>query len=151
MNCGGRSRTPGLTLVEVLVALAVLGVVTASLVALQVGSLRATRTALLTRELAAAAQHQLVLARLLPTVVGCHGLDNWPTVETCQLTVKCLDAACELRSVSVHVESKAGRAQDWPTVAYDALEAAPKAESAPAAVPPAADGPASHGPLGALR
>lgn len=115
----------GLTMIEVLVGLAVLGIVSGSLVALQVGSLRAARTAQATRQLAAAAEHQLVLARLLPSAVACRDLEGWPHVDTCELHVNCLTATCTLREVEVRVVSTNGREASWRTVVNDALEAAP--------------------------
>lgn len=135
MSVRSPARTPGLTLVEVLVSMAVLGIVASSLVALQVGSLRASRTARDLRELAAAADYQLGLARLLPATAACRDLANWPMVSACQVSIDCLDAACALRVVNVRVESAAGRSSEWRTAAFIGLERAPRATPSGGAAP----------------
>ena len=122
---GGHGGNGGLTLVEVLVAMAVLGIVSAALVALQVSSLRVTRGAQEVRALAAAAEHQLAFARLLPSTTGCRDLGAWPAVAACQVVVACLDPACLGRSVSVSVESVTGRIRELRTASYLPLEQAP--------------------------
>lgn len=119
-----RPPAPGLSLVEVLIAVAVLGIVTAALVALQVGSLRTTRQAMEVREVAAAAEHQLALARVLPELPGCRGLESWPSVAACQVTSACHDAACDLRTVTVRIESQSGRVSEFATASFLPLEGA---------------------------
>ena len=67
-------RRAGLSLVEVLVALAVVAVVALALVGLQVTSLRAARTAAQTRMQAAALDLEADMARLVqPTTGACSG------------------------------------------------------------------------------
>ena len=120
-----RHANAGLSLVEVLVALAVLGVIAAALMALQVSSLRATRSAHQVREAAAAADYQLGLARISPTVAGCTELESWPSVVGCELTSSCLTASCDLRTITVRVESVSGRVSEFTTAALHSLELAP--------------------------
>lgn len=115
----------GFTLVEVLVGIAVLAVVSGSLVALQVGSLRAARTADDLRTLAAAGEYQLGLARLLPGLSACRDLDSWPAVEGCELETACLAAACRQRSIDLRLTSVSGRQSTWHVIVDDLLEAAP--------------------------
>lgn len=121
----GTSFSNGFTLVEVLVGIAVLAVVSGVLVALQVGSLRAARTAHDVRALAAAGDYQLGLARLLPGLSACRDLESWPAVETCVLESACLAAACLRRSIDVRLTSVAGRQAAWHTIVDDQLEGAP--------------------------
>ena len=152
-----RHANAGLSLVEVLVALAVLGVIAAALMALQVSSLRATRSAHQVREAAAAAEYQLGLARLSPTVAGCHELESWPSVVACELTSSCLTASCDLRTITVRVESVSGRVSEFTTAALHSLELAPvrpgSAADGETGTPlgGSADAQASGAPRGGLR
>ena len=120
-----RRFADGFTLVEVLIGLAVLAIVSGALVALQVGSLRAVRTAADTMTMAAAAEHQLGLARLIPSLSACRDIEDWPSVSSCEVRSSCLADDCLQRVIEVRLESSAGRLANWRTVVDDALENAP--------------------------
>jgi len=134
-------RRRGLSLVEVLVALALMAVMALALFGLQAASLRAARTAAQTRLLAAELGYQTGLARVLagaPT--ACHVHD---AAGSCALSSTCLDVGiggeCLLRSMSVVVTLDSGRSVTALTASYAPLESAavgvpvpvPAAEAAP--------------------
>ena len=100
----------GLGLVEVLVALGVLAVATAALLALQAAGLRATRAALVTEQLAAAAEAE---ARLRSAVGGdagaCLVASRWAVVTACRVETRCPDAACRVPLYAVTVTAGDGR------------------------------------------
>lgn len=131
-----RRMATGLGLVEVLVALGVLGVVVAALLALQASSLRATRAALLTSHLAAAAEAE---ARLRSAVSapgeGCLVAPRWPAVTACHVETSCADVACRVTLHAVTVRAADGR--EHVVVGAGPLEpvlagaAGPSAEAAP--------------------
>lgn len=119
-------RRAGLSLVEVLVALAVVAVVVVALVGLQVTSLRAARTAAQTRLQAAALDLEADMARLVqPTTGACSG---YSTGTGCRRTVTCLgldaSGACGVEVIEVSVEAPDGRSATVITARHAALEAA---------------------------
>ncbi len=104
-------RSAGLGLVEVLVALGVLTVVAAALLALQASSLRASRAARVTEQLAAAAEAE---ARLRTAVGGdggpCLVAGRWPAVASCRVEARCVGAGCRVPLYAVTVAAQDGRA-----------------------------------------
>ena len=123
----GAELRVGLSLVEVLVALAIMATVTLALFGLQTAGLRAARAAALTRHQAAALRYEGSLARVVAEpAAGCRGT---AAVGACQLTTTCLDAValpegCNLLRTIVVVTSPDGRSASLTTVAYAPLEAA---------------------------
>lgn len=100
----------GLGLVEVLVAIGILAVVAAALIALQAASLRATRTAQVTRDLAVAAEAE---SRLLAATgaegEACRVATRWPAVARCRVETICDAASCRPRVHRVVVAAPDGR------------------------------------------
>lgn len=136
----GHSGTAGLSLVEVLIALAVLGVMGLALLGLQAGSLRAARGSVATRELAGALRGVAALARLVDddaaACVPASGFDC--AVDSACLTAPATAAAgCDLRRVRVTLVRHGGgpgspsgtpngaTSGAVTTVVYAPLEAAP--------------------------
>ncbi|HET8986292.1 MAG TPA: prepilin-type N-terminal cleavage/methylation domain-containing protein [Trueperaceae bacterium] len=123
-----RGDSRGLSLVEVLVALAILATVALALFGLQASGLRAARTAALTRQQAADLRFESSLARLVPPPSGtCRG-DHEAT--SCVITTTCLDVlvkpdGCQLLRTTIEVTSTDGRTASVTTVGYLPLEAAP--------------------------
>lgn len=126
---GPLHRDPrGLSLVEVLVALAIMATVALALFGLQASGLRAARTAALTRQQAADLRFESSLARLVPPASAtCRG-DHEAT--SCIITTTCLDVlvqpdGCQLLRTTIEVTSADGRTASVTTVGYLPLEAAP--------------------------
>lgn len=102
----------GFTLIETLVALAVLAIVGAALVGLQVASLRAQRTASALHANAAVLRDELVLQRVVPTAASgpCLALPQAPGV-SCEVERTCVATAlgpCAVVTVAVRVASAHG-------------------------------------------
>ena len=130
-------RCGGLSLVEVLVALAVVAVVALALVGLQVTSLRAARTAAQTRAQAAALDLEAAMVRLTrPTTGACSA---YTAHAECQLAVTCLDVdasgTCSVEVIEVSVVTPDGRSAKVITARHAALEAAAVTRPPPRAEP----------------
>lgn len=90
-----RGTARGTVLVEVLVAVGILALVLGSLVTLHAASLRATRSAAATRELAAAAEAEATLRSIVASPgPACLVATRWPGVSNCQVRGACGDDAC---------------------------------------------------------
>ncbi|HZW27920.1 MAG TPA: hypothetical protein VFF08_05675, partial [Trueperaceae bacterium] len=92
------------------VAIGILAVVAAALIALQAASLRATRTAQVTRDLAVAAEAE---SRLLAATgaegEACRVATRWPAVVRCRVETICDAASCRPRVHRVVVAAPDGR------------------------------------------
>jgi len=124
----GAGRRHGLSLVEVLVALAIMASVTLALFGLQAAGLRAARTAVITRQQAAALRYEASLARVVTApAIACRGAQ---LAGDCSLATTCLAAVappadCELWQTVVELIGPDGRSTTLTTVAYAPLETAP--------------------------
>lgn len=123
---GARHR--GLSLVEVLVALAIMATVAAALFGLQAAGLRAARTAALTRQQAAELRYEAVLARVVAAAAStCRGEH---VASTCTIVTSCIEESgpatdCHLRRTTIAVTPTDGHTVTATTVGYAPLEAAP--------------------------
>lgn len=101
----------GFGLVEALVALGVLALVLASIVTFQATSLRATRTAAVTLDLAAAAEAEATL-RSLVAAPGetCLVATRWPSVSGCEVGAACAGDLCAVTLHRVTVRAPSGQA-----------------------------------------
>src|SRR5690554_4661065 len=100
----------GLGLGGVLVAIGSLAVVAAALIALQAASLRATRTAQVTRDLAVAAEAESrLLAAAGAAGEACRVATRWPAVARCRVETLCDAASCRPRVHRVVVAAPDGR------------------------------------------
>lgn len=101
----------GFGLVEALVALGFLTVVLASIVTFQATSLRATRSAAVTLDLAAAAEAEATLRSLLVAPGGdCLVGARWTSVSGCEAIVVCAGDACAVTLHRVTVRAPTGQA-----------------------------------------
>ncbi len=105
---GGGAR--GTVLVEVLVAVGVLALVLGSLITLQVSSLRATRSAAATRNLAAAAEAEATLRSIaVDPGTSCLVATRWPSVSGCQVREACANEPCSRQLQEITVTGAQGR------------------------------------------
>lgn len=115
----------GLTLVEVLVATAVLALAVLALARLAAGAARAERTAGLGREAADWLRDELALQRSVR--LGACGsrpiADGW----SCSVDRRC-GAACDLETVRVTITAPDGRVLEGASAVWWALERAPAGE-----------------------
>lgn len=124
----GPASRGGLSVVEVLVAVAIMATVALALFGLQAAALRAARTAATTRQQAAALRYEADLARVVAVAASsCRGNH---AAGACAITTTCLDegagsADCRLLRTTIAVTSSGGRTVTATTVGYAPLEAAP--------------------------
>jgi len=106
----GRATSAGLGLVEVLVALGVLAVAVGALLALQAASLRASRSALVTRALSAAAEAESRLRSSVAAAGGaCLVAGRWAVVADCRVEAGCAGRGCQVPLHRVTVTAGDGR------------------------------------------
>jgi len=106
----GRATSAGLGLVEVLVALGVLAVAVGALLALQAASLRASRSALVTRALSAAAEAESRLRSSVAAAGGaCLVAGRWAVVADCRVEAGCAGRGCRVPLHRVTVTAGDGR------------------------------------------
>jgi len=115
----------GLTLVEVLVALAVLALTLSAVLTLQATALRAERASALRRDLAARVANEMRFQRLSPSP-ACAAQGTLPAGWRCEAAHTCLTSSvgCDAWIVRVRVEATNGAALAAVTAAAPALESA---------------------------
>ncbi len=119
-----RRGAPGITLVEVLVALAVTALALLVWVRLGAATARAERTAEVGRQLASWLQSELGLQRNVAASSGCLSLAPVPGWR-CSLVRRCLDERCGAEAIQVTLETAEGRVVRGATAVWWPLQRAP--------------------------
>ncbi len=120
------SARRGVTLIEALIALALLAVVVSAFSGLQLANLRATRGVAVVRTAAALLAAEAALQRQLPVTAGtCHVAAWLPAGWSCQALAGCLAEGCVAESFAIELQTSAGRSFQVAGAVYRPLEAAP--------------------------
>lgn len=135
-------RPEGFSLVEVLVALAIMALVSLALFALQATGLRAARSVGATRQQAADLRYEagMITATAGATTGSAEGCRATYVTGSCTVTSTCLvevegETVCALLLATVTIADDRGRSVAETTVSYAPLEAAPVGQPAPGGPP----------------